>query len=64
MRSKSLFRFASLCLVVASVTFSSAEASGTGDPCPGWDGWVAWDDFAPDGTFCVPATRDALPEPI
>ncbi|MCB1034252.1 MAG: hypothetical protein KDD47_10505, partial [Acidobacteria bacterium] len=47
-----------------SVTFSSAGASGTGDLCPGWEGWVAWNDFAPDGTFCVPATRDALPEPI
>ncbi len=41
-----------------------AAAGGVTHPCPGWDGWRTWDEFAPDGTFCVPATRDALPEPI
>jgi hypothetical protein len=33
-------------------------------PCPGYDGWETWDDFAPDGHFCVPASEAALPEPI
>jgi hypothetical protein len=33
-------------------------------PCPGWPGWETWDDFAPVCPLCVPASPDALPEPI
>ena len=60
----------------SSATSSSAAAGGGAggvggsggviipQPCPGWDGWETWDDFAASGTFCVPASAAALPEPI
>jgi hypothetical protein len=47
----------------------SAASGGAGgaapsEPCPGWAGWVRWKDFAGDCSLCVPASKDALPQPI
>lgn len=52
-------------LSASTVSASTVSASSeTPLPCPGWEGWETWDEFAPDGTFCVPSTEAALPEPI
>lgn len=43
---------------------SATTSAGGGEPCPDWPGWVRWKDFAPDCSFCVPASKAALPAPI
>ncbi len=54
----------------SSSVWVSAQSSTAGgsppkpEPCPDWPGWETWDDFGPLCDFCVPASKDALPEPI